>query len=253
MQIELLEQVGVADVDHLGAAIDEAMSGVVMPDCALGDAALLEHLAYSEPGPLSMTMLLGIEVNSLDDDGRLSYAHEWQRQQAWVTAQAQCALADVLVSDLPDDESTIGEELNYRAEMVATTLHWPPSSAMGRLLEAFRVVYELPGTFALLADGQISYRHALVMSDATRELDAPSIALVESRVLEKASGQTPAEFGRSVRRAALAVAPLSAQIQHDQAVRLRHVRLSVDRDGMAKLIAVLPAADAEAVYLALDA
>jgi len=219
----------------------------------IDDLATLEHLASAEPGPFSMMVLAGIDVAMLDKDGLLDYAREWDRQQAWATARAQDALAAVLTADLPDDESKIGDELPYRAAMVATTLHWPPSSALGRLMSAERLIGELPGTYALLSDGQLSWRHVNAMLEATADLDFESIALVESRVLEQAVSQTPSELGRSARKVALAVAPLAAEGRHKSAVARRNVRLTRDVDGMAKLVATLPAADAEAVYIALDA
>ena len=85
----------------------------------IDDVALLEHLASTEPGPFSIMVLAGIDVAALDSDGLLDYAREWDRQQAWATARAQDALAAVLTADLPDDESRIGDELQYRAAMVA--------------------------------------------------------------------------------------------------------------------------------------
>jgi hypothetical protein len=217
------------------------------------DVTMLEHLASTEPGPFSMMVLAGIDVGMLDSDGLLDYAREWERQQSWATARAQDALSAVLTADLPDDESKIGDELQYRAAMVATTLHWPPSSALSRLMTAERLVGELRGTYALLSDGQLSWRHASAMLEATAGLDFESVALVEARVLEAAVSQTPSELGRSARKVALAVAPLTAAENHKSAIAGRNVRLTRDVDGMAKLVATLPAADAEAVYTALDA
>jgi hypothetical protein len=217
------------------------------------DVAMLAELAAVEPGPLAMMILGGIDPGSLNDDGRLNYAREWDRQQRWAAARTQSALAEVMVCDLPDDDSKISETLEYRAAMVATALQWPPRGAMGRLDLAMRMVYELTGTFALLSAGQLSLRHATVMAEETESLDQISIALVEARVLERAVGQTPAEFARSVRKAVLAVAPLVAQLHHASALASRNVRRAYGRDGMATLVATLSAADAETVYLALDA
>ena len=217
------------------------------------DVAMLAELAALEPGPLAMMVLSGIDPATLGDDGRLDYAREWERQQRWAAARAQSALAEVMVCDLPDDDDKISETFQYRAAMVATALQWSPRGAMGRLDLATRMVYELTGTYALLSAGQLSLRHATVMAEETESLDQISIALVEARVLERGIGQTPAEFGRSVRKAVLAVAPLVAQLQHASALAGRNVRRAWGRDGMATLVATLPAADAETVFLALDA
>lgn len=243
--------VGAATFSRMENGLLERREGVDAD--RIDELALLEHLASAEPGPLAMMMLAGIDVAVLDSDGLLDYAREWDRQQAWATARAQDALVSVLTADLPDDESKIGQELECRAVMVATTLHWPPSNAFSRLMSAERLVNELPGTYALLSDGQLSWRHANAMLEATAGLDFEAAALVESRVLEQGVSQTPAELGRSARKVALAVAPQVAEQNHKTAVAGRNVRLTRDVDGMAKLIATLPAADAEAVYTAIDA
>src|SRR5581483_10949144 len=51
----------------------------------------------------------------------------------------------------------------------------------------------------------------------------------------------------------LAVDPQSAAAAHNRAVADRNVRKETRADGMAAIVATLPAADAETVYRALDA
>ena len=217
------------------------------------DVAILEHLASTEPGPLSIMLLESIDPTQLDFDARLNYAKAWDRQQRWSTARAQNALAELLVADLPDDDDLIGIEMSHRADMAAVTMQWPPVAAFGRLDQALRIVTELPGTFALLTAGEISFRHAELIADATVGLESADMLLVEARVLEKSIGQTPAEFGRSARRAAAAVAPHIAEMKHETAAASRCVRRRAGRDGNVDVVATLTPVDAETVYLALDA
>lgn len=216
------------------------------------DATILEHLACNEPGPLSLMLLESMDPATLDFDGRLNYAKAWDRQQRWSTARAQKALVQVLIADLPDADDQIGLEMSHRADMAAVTLQWPPTS-FGRLDQALRLVTELPGTSALLTAGEISFRHAELIADATIGLEPSDMLLVEASVLEKAVGQTPAEFGRAARRAAAVVAPHIAEQKHEAAVAGRCVRRRPGRDYMVDLVATLPPVDAETVYLALDA
>jgi hypothetical protein len=217
------------------------------------DATILEHLACSEPGPLSAMLLGSMDPATLEFDCRLKYAKEWDRLQRWATARAQEALVHVLIDDLPDDDDLIAVEMSQRADIAAVTLQWPPVTAFGRLNQALRLVTELPGTFALLSVGEISFRHAELIADATIDLGSSDMLLVEARVLEKAVGQTPAEFGRAARRAAAAVAPHIAEQKHEAAVAGRCVRRRPGRDYMVDIVATLPPVDAETVYLALDA
>lgn len=219
----------------------------------LDDVTMLAHLASTEPGVFSMMVLEGIDPTTLDFDARLDYVKAWDRQQRWATARTQSALAEFLTADLPDDDDLIGLEMNHRADMAAVTMQWPPVTSFGRLNQALRIVAELPGTFALLAAGEISFRHAELIADATVGLESAEMLLVEARVLEKAPGQTPGEFAGSARRAAAAVAPHVAELKHEEAVKGRSVRRRAGRNGEAILMASLPPVDAETVYLALDA
>jgi hypothetical protein len=248
---ETVLSVAVATLFRVETGLLERREGV--DNDTVDDVTMLKHLASAEPGPLSMMFLESIDPTNLDFDARLDYAKAWDRQQRWSTARAQNALAEVLMADLPDDDDLIGIEMSHRADMAAVTLQWPPVTAFGRLDQALRLVTELPGTFALLTAGEISFRHAELMADATIGLGSADMLLVEASVLEKSIGQTPAEFGRAARRAAAAVAPHIAEQKHEAAVAGRCVRRRPGRDYMVDLVATLPPVDAETVYLALDA
>lgn len=243
--------VAVATLLRVGIDLLERRAGVNTD--VVDDATILEHLACEEPGPLSLMLLESMDPATLDFDGRLNYAKAWDRQQRWATARAQNALVHVLIDDLPDDDDLIALEMSQRADMAAVTLQWPPVTASGRLDQALRLVTELPGTFAMLTAGEISFRHAELIADATIGLESSDMLLVEASVLEKSIGQTPAEFGRAARRAAAAVAPHIAEQKHEAAVAGRCVRRRPGRDYMVDLVATLPPVDAETVYLALDA
>ncbi len=85
------------------------------------DATILEHLAYEQPGPLSLMLLESMDPTTLDSDGRLKYAKAWDRQQRWATARAQNALVHVLIEDLPGDDNLIALEMSQRCDMAAVT------------------------------------------------------------------------------------------------------------------------------------
>jgi Domain of unknown function (DUF222) len=220
------------------------------------DMTALAHLAETEPGPFAMMILRGIDPNTLDIHGKVEYARLWERQISWVAAAGQGALAAIVTEPMPVEvagrHGLVMEELDWRADLVAASLHWSTATSAHRLDQARRLVADLPGTHALLSAGEISIRHAFVMNEATDGLDPATVALVEARVLKRAPHQTPAELGRSVRRAIIAVAPEVVQLKHEQAIADRNVRLRPDIDGMAALIATMSAVDAETVHLALD-
>lgn len=218
---------------------------------AADDSRVVELLADLEPGPLAMMLLQGIDQAALDDMSRIAVAAAWERQPAWVAAQTQVALAGV-VAEVSTTLTEVVEQQEWRAELVAASLRWSPRSAGNRLAMADRLVSELPSTYAMLESGVISFRHAYVLTDAVGGLLPDEVAAVEAQVLERVPAQTVAQFTLSVRRAVIAVAPQVAEARYASAVRERGVRRVAYPDGMAAVIAVLPAADAETVYLALD-
>ncbi|MGH8889122.1 MAG: DUF222 domain-containing protein [Acidothermaceae bacterium] len=241
---------GAFDVDTIYDVVDGWPADSQLPS----DAAQVALLSEYEPGPTAMLVLAGIDASALDVDGRVEFAAAWQRQLAWVDAKAQAALA-ASVEDV-DPELPSGNdvaEMQWRAELVAASLGWSPTTAANRLSTAQRVLNDLPNMFGLLEAGEVSLRHVLALAHEVFELTPQEIAAVEARVIERAPIQTPAQFTRSVRRAVIAVAPEAAAVRRARALRSRGVRKVAYPDGMAAVIATMDAADAETVYLALDA
>src|SRR5690348_2373955 len=125
------------------------------PQGGPGDVDVVGLLAGLEPGPGLMALLGSIELAGLDVAGRVEVAAAWERQQAWVAAQAQLALASI-VADVPDDESAKAvQELEWRADCTAAVVGWSPCTAQHRLAVARRLVGELGPTFVLLEAGEI--------------------------------------------------------------------------------------------------
>jgi hypothetical protein len=224
--------------------------GPAMPD----EAETVGLLAGIEPGPAAMMVLTGLAGASLDADARIQVAAAWQRQLAWVNAQAQASLAYSLDGIDPEfRRSADVAEYEWRTEMVAASLGWSPITTANRLAVARRLLIELPNMFALLAGGQVSLRHAMVLAHEVAELTPDEMAGVEARVLERAPNQTAGQFTRSVRRAVLAEAPEAAAARRAKAVRARGVHTVAYPDGMAAVIATMGATEAHTVFLALDA
>jgi len=211
--------------------------------------ALLEDV---EPGPLAMSLLLGLRGVSLDVEARVVVAAAWQRQAAWVAAQGARALAGVNADAglHPDAERVEGWE--WRQELVAAELGWSPSVAGNRMEDARRLCEDLPQVLDLLDAGALSERHARVVVDAVVGLNPAEAALVQAAVVGKAPGLTVPQLRRAARRAAMAAVPELAAVRAQEAAAERRVSLRAVEDGMAELVATLPAADAECVFAALD-
>jgi len=206
----------------------------------------IEQVASMKPGPGAMALLNDIDMAALTDEGRVEVTRLWQMQQGWVFAQAQAALAAV--------DSSPGEcDREWRQDLVAAALGWSPRTAGTRLHNAATVMTDFPVAHQMLAAGELMPGHIWVLLDETVSLSAEDRRRVETRVIERAPNQSVAQFARTVRRAALAVDPHAAAAAVKRAIADRNVRKEMRVDGMAAVVATLPAADAEVVYRALDA
>jgi hypothetical protein len=156
----------------------------------------------------------------------------------------------VLASIKKEDDSRLG----LGQEGVSLALQLPLRKAQARLAQAETLVTELPRTLAAVADGSISADHAYVLAEAVWRLPAsrPELpAALEAAVLPPvlaAPCVTVPQLKRRVRRAVLALDPSTAERRHQRAVADRRVEYHPGEDGMAALVALLPATEAQLVY-----
>jgi len=149
-------------------------------------------------------------------------------------------------------------ELGLDQEAVALALQLPVSTAQTRLAQAATLVRDLPRTVAAVADGAISVGHANVLAEAVWRLpDDPALAVaLEEAVLPPvlaAGCVTVPQLQRRVRRAVLALDPSTAEQRHQRARAERRVEYHPGEDGMASLTAVLPAPEAQLIFVRLTA
>lgn len=247
MVMSLAPWVGVAagDVDCAGE-VGTARFAVDFSDGErVEHGVVLSQLLDIEPGPAAMAVLGGIDPGGLDAAGRVALVQAWERQHAWLCAQQQTALA-AAAGPQPTGDDWVQDE-------IAAAIRLSGRAAQQRIHVARMLTQCLPKTRALLAAGVLSWRHALAMVDASGRLDRRMTDALETRVLPAAAEQTVAEFNRLIRRTVLALEPAVAEASHAAAKAERAVRLVPEPDGMASLVATMPATDARAVFLALDA
>jgi Domain of unknown function (DUF222) len=211
----------------------------------LTNTGTLRLLAEAEPG-LSVMATLGVfDPTELSDDDRLYFVEAWERQQAWVAAQAIPAL--VTIAGVRPDRSD-----EFAREEVRAALRLSAVGAQQRIDVARALSGPLVATREALELGRITFLHAVVLTEAVAELDTEKAQAVEARVLERCETQTIAEFKRSVKRAVAAVDPATFEVAHEVAAAHRRVAHYDEPDCMATIAAFLPAADARTVWLALD-
>ena len=162
----------------------------------------------------------------------------------------QTRLLAVMAADPDPYRDGTNEALSkeWVREDVACALRVPSSTAGAMLHTAASVSSRFPATLALMGERQITGRYAQRLNEATLHLPLDAARKVEKQVLPKASRQTLAQFGASVRRAVLAADPRTAEEQHRDAVAERRVVFTPRDDGTTELWACgLPADEAAAL------
>jgi len=203
------------------------------------------------------------------NDARLATLHA---ERAVLLARA-ARLAEALEHDLLDqDDPTTGRatsarrlELARRAVTaeIATTLHLGEHAAGDLTDHAVTLTGKAPATLAALRVGRLSWAHATAITKHLASLTAEEAAVVERSVLTTvlrpatspdpgvgvgAITCTPAQVARRARRARETAHPIPVDVRHAAAARQRAVFLDDGHDGMAWLVAHLPAPLAHAAF-----
>ncbi len=143
------------------------------------------------------------------------------------------------------------------ASIVSAELRISPGQARARVELACELVDQLPAVLDALAAGRMDYSFkARILAEETRPLaEHPDLRRsIVDRLLAKADRQTSAQLRMAARRAVLAADPASAKERHERARKQRQVcPPSPEPDGMASLLLRLPAEDALAFWIAVDA
>lgn len=160
-------------------------------------------------------------------------------------------------SDIPRGE---GAELAYRSVRaeLAAAFHLSEATIDRRLAHAYAMTRGYLGTLDALHEGLIAEQHARVIVEAGQVLDgsgSPEACLrrgaYEAAVLRSAVEVSPNRLRAVARRLAEQHAVSTMDERHARARKHRRVSLIDGEDGMADLIAHLPAVEAHAVYYRL--
>lgn len=197
-------------------------------------------------------------------DHALSEAEEITRQIRAAEAELTRVLATILdlaAAESDDDLSTVPTggraELAYRAARadLATALRISEQDADRRLAHAHALVTDYPTVLAALADGRVSEQHTRVIVDAAAVIGSDEDLLTETRrrayereILPYAVAETPNRLRPIAKRLAEQYAACPLEERHEQARARRRVVLLDREDGMADLIAHLPAVEAYGIH-----
>ena len=157
-----------------------------------------------------------------------------------------------------EDGGVFGCVDDEEREDVATALRLSPTAAQNRIDVARVLVGHLPNTISALATGEISAAHATVIAKETATairngLSEDAVFRVEQTALAHAEFHTPGQVATKVKTTIAKLAPEEFEEIVDRARDSRRVSCYPEADGMATVVAILPAEDAQTVMKSIEA
>jgi hypothetical protein len=216
------------------------------------------ELLNAKPGYKVLGELIEINPRSLSSSGRIDYLSALDRQESWLCALKQEALVAIAGEYADEDGGIFGCVDDEEREDVATALRLSPTTAQGRIDVARVLVGHLPNTISALSTGEISVAHATVIARETATairngLSPESVFRVEQTALAHAEFHTPGQVASKVKTTIAQLAPEEFEEVADRARDTRRVSCYPESDGMATVIAILPAEDAQLVMKSIEA
>ena len=216
------------------------------------------ELLKAKPGYITLGELIEINPRSLSSAGRIDYLSALDRQESWICALKQEALVAIAGEFADEDGGIFGCVDDEEREDVATALRLSPTTAQNRIDVARVLVGHLPNTISALAIGEISVAHATVIARETATaikngLSPESVFRVEQTALAHAEFHTPGQVASKVKTTIAKLAPEEFEEIVDRARDSRRVTCYSEADGMATVIAILPAEDAQTVMKSIEA
>lgn len=212
----------------------------------------------TEPAGIKVLQeLVDIDPFSLNTPGRIDYLAALERQAGWLQALMQSAIVAVAGTEPTQGTELFSSVDDAEREDIALALRLSGTLAQQRIDVARVITQHLPATATALATGEISLGHANAIAKESAEIirsgaTPDQIAEVERVALTHAEFHTPTQVVSKMKAAIAKLAP----VEFEEAVAVAHERRSVDcypqANGMAQIVALLPAADAQIVMLAID-
>lgn len=221
-------------------------------------SATVTELLHAIPGATTLARLSEIDPVSLNPSDRIDYLTALDRQDGWLYALRQRAIAAVAGLSPSEGGGPLAGVDESEREDISTALRLAPATAQSRIDIARTLVNNLPHTCSALATGEISSAHATVIARETataiRDGAADSIIFeIEERAIAYAEFHTPGQLATHIRNTVAKFVPEEFEEATSRATALRRVSCYNDSDGMSTVVAILPAADAQVVMNSIEA
>jgi hypothetical protein len=221
-------------------------------------SAHVSELLRTIPGAATLARLSEIDPRTLSAADRINYLAALDRQDGWLYALRQRAIAAVAGLQPSEGDGPLYGVDEAEREDVSTALRLAPATAQSRIDIARTLVNNLPNTCSALATGEISAAHATVIAReaaiAIRNGAPDSVIFeVEQRAISFAELHTPGQVAARVRTDIAKAIPEEFEEITSRATALRRVSCYNEADGMSTVVAILPAADAQIVMNSIEA
>ena len=216
------------------------------------------ELLKATPGLKTITELRDINPLFLSSVGKVDYLAAIDRQESWFYAWKQEALVAIAGEEPNQSSGIFGSVDDEEREDIATALRLSPTTAQNRIDVARVLVGHLPNTISALSTGEISAAHATVIAKETATaikngLSEEAVFRVEQAALAHAEFHTPGQVASKVKTTIAKLAPEEFEEIVDRARDSRRVSFYPEADGMATVVAILPAEDAQTVMKSIEA
>lgn len=221
-------------------------------------SATVADLLHAIPGAHAMSRLSEIDPYALNASDRIDYLTALDRQDGWLYALRQRAIAAVAGLKPSEGGGPLSGVDEIEREDISTALRLAPATAQSRIDIARTLVNNLPNTCSALATGEISSAHATVIARETAAAirdGAPESVIfeIEQRAIAYAEFHTPGQLANHVRTNVAKFSPEEFEEVSTRATALRRVSCYNEADGMSTVVAILPAADAQIVMNSIEA
>jgi hypothetical protein len=219
---------------------------------------LVRGLLYRPASYQALGEIISINPKELTPAGRIDYLAALEKQHSWLTSlihEATLAIAGVAAIESNSVFDGIDEA---EREDVSTALRLSPPTAQNRIDLARVITAHLPATARALSTGSISALHAQSIAREIHEglrrgFPTDQLSEIDQRAVSHCEFHTPNQVARKVRHLIVSKSPEVFEEIVESARQNRDLILQPEIDGMSTLIALLPAEDAQIIYLAVNA
>ena len=218
---------------------------------------LTRNLLAQSAGIEVLVALVKIDPMKLTPSGRVDYLAALEKQGAWLQSLLQMAIVAVAGSQPSADAGNFSGVDDPQREEIASALNLAPVTAQSRIDVARVLTQHLPATCQALANGEISSAQATVIAKESsallrRGIDPDQLKYLEATAIAYSEFHTPSQVTHKVRSIVAKMDPVEFEAEVAQAAQGRRVIFTPQPYGMAQILALLPAAEAQTIWLAID-